>query len=138
MPRIFDNIEMKLLPALQETLDVSYRADFCVGYFNLRGWRELDRHIEEWAGGDDYCVRLMVGMQRRPQEELKAAFSFRENGDRVSNEIVARLRRELAQEFREQLTIGAPTNSDEAGLQRLAEEVMGWGKTVYTLSHASN
>lgn len=28
MPRIFDNIEQKLLPALQETLDVSYRADF--------------------------------------------------------------------------------------------------------------
>ena len=50
MPRIFDNLkpETKLLPALQETLKVSNRVDFCVGYFNLRGWRNLPPYVDAW------------------------------------------------------------------------------------------
>jgi len=62
MPRIFDNIELPLLPALQETLDVADRADFCVGYLNLRGWRALDAHVDRWPGGDEQCCRVLVGM----------------------------------------------------------------------------
>ena len=31
MPRIFDNIDQPLLPALQQTLETATHADFCVG-----------------------------------------------------------------------------------------------------------
>ncbi|MDO8690159.1 MAG: hypothetical protein Q7R39_09165 [Dehalococcoidia bacterium] len=116
MPRIFDNIDQKLLPALQATLGVSTRADFCVGYFNLRGWKQRDSYVDKWAGSDGQCCRLLVGMQRLPQEELAAAMSVIRRDGQIDNQTAIRLKKKLAEEFRHQLAIGMPTNDDEAGL----------------------
>lgn len=123
MPRIFDNIDLALLPALQETLRVSERADFCVGYFNLRGWKQLDSFVESWAGGDGNCCRLLVGMQRLPHDELRHALSLLDSPGEIDNQTAIRIKKRLADEFRQQLTMGAPTNEDEAALRRLAAQL---------------
>ena len=123
MPRIFDNIEADLLPALQNTLALSDRADFCVGFFNLRGWKALDSYIERWSGGEGRCCRLLVGMQRIPQEEIHALLGLMKDGGEIDQATALRLKKELVEKFKEQLTVGAPTNEDEGGLRRLAAQI---------------
>ena len=90
MPRIFDNIEQSLLPALRQTLAVADRADFCVGYFNLRGWKQIDTLIDRWAGGNGHCCRLLVGMQRLPRDELRSAMRFSGSEDGIDNQTALR------------------------------------------------
>jgi len=130
LPRIFDNIETGLLPALRQTLEVSNRGDFCVGYFNLRGWKSIDDLISSWPGGNGAQCRLLVGMQRLPQDELRVGLGVGKDEEALDNQTALRLKRKLAEEFRVQLTLGMPTNADEAGLQRLAGQLKSKQVTV--------
>jgi hypothetical protein len=123
MPRIFDNIDQPLLPELQQMLGLSDRSDFCVGYFNLRGWKALDSFVEKWSGGEEHQCRLLIGMQRPPHEELQEFLSLVRQDDTLDNQTAVRLKRKLAEEFRTQLTLGVPSNEDEAGLRRLAVQL---------------
>ena len=83
MPQILDNLtpESTLLPVLQTTLGLSDHADFCVGYFNLRGWKNVDSYVEQWPEGNK--ARVLVGMHRLPHDEFREAFSpLRQPGHR--------------------------------------------------------
>jgi hypothetical protein len=123
MPRIFDNIEQQLLPALSETLKISERADFCVGYFNLRGWKKIDSYFDSWAGNEGHCCRVLVGMQKTPHTELREFLSLRNDENDIDQQKVIQLKKSLAEEFRDQLMFGVPTNEDEIGLRKLAEQL---------------
>ena len=123
VPRIFDNIELEFLPTLQKAMEVSQRADFCVGYFNLRGWRYIDQYVEQWSGGDGNCCRLLVGMHRPTEEQLLLTATLPGTGSEIDNSSAKRWVKKLAEEFRNQLTLGAPTDADEAGLRRLARQI---------------
>jgi len=93
MPRILDNINEHLVTALKNTIDISYRGDFCVGYFNLRGWKQIADHIDQWSGGQNRCCRLLVGMQRMPQDELHRMLSITNGNPGIDNQTALRLKK---------------------------------------------
>lgn len=107
MPKIYDNIENLLTNGLNETLELSQRTDFCVGYFNLRGWKEVADKIDKLSGavvleGKENVhrtCRLLVGMQKMPIELLKDHFSKDE--DHIIDQAEAvKLKKRLAQDFK--------------------------------------
>jgi len=134
VPKIYDNIENKLKSGLLVTLENSYRADFCVGYFNLRGWKLVQNQIDHFQGGDN-CCRLLVGMQRLEDDLLRTALANMSPG-LMDNPTALSLKKEIARSFRRQLTFGIPTAEDESGLQKLKKQLKtGILKVKLYLSH---
>ena len=118
MPTIYDNINEILSTELNSTIGNSFSSDFCVGYFNLRGWKNVADLIENYAGGEGNECRLIVGMQRPEEKTLKEALSNLKQG-RMDNANVSALKKQMAKDFRLQLTFGIPSNDDEKALQQL-------------------
>jgi superfamily II DNA or RNA helicase len=62
-------------------------------------------------------------MQVLPREELRLLFDPDGKPQDLDNPTALRLKNRLAEEFRDQITLGVPTNEDEAGLRRLAKQI---------------
>jgi hypothetical protein len=78
MPLIFDNIQLTLFDGLRAILPEAEGCSFCVGYLNLRGWGQLADFVRRLPGGDESrACRLLVGMHRAPEEEMKALSGVR-------------------------------------------------------------
>ncbi len=122
MPRIFDNIDQHLAPALCEALETARSADFCVGYFNLRGWAVLGAAIDPIALSSAPC-RVLIGMFRTPPELRRALYGSAVADEAIDQQRAVRARNQIAEEFRQQLASGVPTVAGEATLRMLARQL---------------
>ena len=85
MARIYDNLETKFTEGLQGIIsNVGVRrVDFCVGYFNLRGWNLIVNQVDELPGDYIYeaddrrlrICRLLLGMHRPDEELIRGLYS---------------------------------------------------------------
>jgi hypothetical protein len=84
---IYDNISGdNLAIALKKTLGKAKRADFCIGYFNLRGWDLLLESVDALPGsqlderfedGETYKARVLIGMQKAPREDIEDYYALK-------------------------------------------------------------
>ena len=124
MPLIFDNIQLTLVDGLRAVLPEAEACSFCVGYLNLRGWGQLADFVEHLPGSDEnHACRLLVGMHRAPEEEMKALSGLRRGADLLDGPSLARLKRRITESFKVQLEFGVPTNDAEAALRHLAHQL---------------
>lgn len=137
MSKIFDNIEAKFeegLHAILTNVGVE-RADFCVGYFNLRGWKQVAVDIDKLPGGDALeknakgvvgpvkrVCRLLIGMHRPQAELIREMYEIDKKS--VDHDQITTWRRQVAREFRKQLTLGVPTADDEKVLKTLRQQLV--------------
>ena len=138
MPTIFDNIETQFASGLQRHLSRAKRVDYCVGYFNIRGWRTVCDKVDDLEGMDvledgryihRYC-RLLVGMTKTPMESI--IDSINPDGGLIDNEKAAKTRRLLAQELKKQLEVGIPNDHDEKTIKKLLKQLKA-GQVVIKL-----
>ena len=130
MARIYDNIETKFVNGLQDLItDVGIkRVDFCVGYFNLRGWNLVVNQIDQIPGDFVYendqqkfrRCRLLIGMHQPEEELVRRLYSTPQIPDAA---YVQQCKLEIARDFKKQLLLGLPTQRDEWTLRRLSAQL---------------
>jgi len=124
MPNIFDNINNFLTEGLRIVLDKAQACAFCVGYLNLRGWGQIADSIDHLQGGDEeHACRVLVGMHRPPEEEMKAFLGFRRNEPEIDGAMLAQYKYRITESFRKQIEFGVPSDQAEFTFKQLARQL---------------
>ena len=138
MADIYDNSpERKFVDGLKRnitSLEVK-RVDFCIGYFNLRGWDQIADEVDTLQGEEVYELdedqqdvrkkrfcRLLIGMHRPDEELIRELYACRAP-EPLDREHMQRCKLKIAAEFQRQLMLGVPTNKDEQTLRHLADQL---------------
>ena len=131
MARIYDNLETQFTEGLQGIIsNVGVkRVDFCVGYFNLRGWNLIVNQVEDLPGDYVYedderklrICRLLIGMHRPDEDLIRTLYSKQDV--MPDAEYVMQCKMQIARDFRKQLLLGIPTKTDEWTLRRLSAQM---------------
>ena len=126
MPRIIDNLNLKLQPILEETVLRSVALDACVGYFNLRGWSSLVDAVDQLPkSGDRPPVRLLIGMrQETPEHELREQLRIAKRQEIMDQATAKRLQELAAADLRNQLSWGVPSAAVEKTLRDLRRQLI--------------
>ena len=96
MARIFDNIDNDLLTTLRATTQVSNRSDFCVGYFNLRGWQAIDDLVAPREPAAGPGCRVLVGIQEPLHKEVREPYRQTDVLGLIDNSQASRLRTQFS------------------------------------------
>lgn len=124
MPHIYDNLQLTLVEGLRRVLPSATASSFCIGYLNLRGWGQVADLVDNLPGGDETkACRLLVGMHRPPEDEMKALAGLKRRPETIDGPTLARLKRRITESFKEQLEFGVPSAQAEAALRRLASQL---------------
>jgi superfamily II DNA or RNA helicase len=124
MPNIYDNTKDRLLSdALLTALTNAESLDACIGYFNLRGWKILEKIVEDLSATESPKARILIGMLDRPDQtvlqNLRLAAVHNENiiydGEVMASELTS-----ILSNFSAQLVSGIPNNSDLVTLKNLS------------------
>lgn len=130
MARIYDNLETRFTEGLQGIItNVGVkRVDFCVGYFNLRGWDLIVNEVDQLSGDYVYeqndrkfrTCRLLIGMHRPDEDLIRSLYGKKILPDA---DYVAKCKTAIARDFKKQLLIGLPQKKDEWTLRRLSAQM---------------
>ena len=126
MPRIIDNLNLKMHPILEESVLHSVALDACVGYFNLRGWSSLVDAVDQLPGsGDRPPVRLLIGMrQETPEHDLREHLRIAKRQEIMDQATAKRLQELAAIDLRNQLSWGIPSAAAEKTLRDLRRQLI--------------
>ncbi|WP_211215543.1 helicase-related protein [Corynebacterium maris] len=129
MPRIYDNLsdETKLGAGLNEFLHSFNSIDVATGYFDLRGWAELDELVTAKAAerhdGDRAVARVLIGMVLPGDHDTLmrqiAQPLSQDDGGEGARTRATRIRDDLVAHLAKQLSRGIPTAAQRRTLHSL-------------------